>query len=129
VRILALLSIFCAVCCLLLLLRIYHTHNFYYLFLAGNLLLALIPLVVAYYLYLCQQKYPGRYFLVLSMMMLWLLFFPNAPYIITEYFQQKSVGCSSHCSQQWRAMVYTSEDFCTGTAKTSSSAPARCFMM
>jgi uncharacterized membrane protein len=72
-------------CCFLLLIRIYITHQFFYLFLAGNLFLALIPLMISYYLYNYQQRNPARYFLIISMFLLWVLFLPNASYIITDF--------------------------------------------
>lgn len=72
-------------CGCLLFVRIAITREFHYLFLAGNLLLALIPLMIAYQLYSYDEKYPRRFFLILSMILLWLLFLPNAPYIITDF--------------------------------------------
>ena len=75
----------CAVCCLLLGVRIYQAQHFYYLFLVWNLFLAIIPLAISYRLYKHCERKKGRYFLVLSMGCLWLLFFPNAPYILTDF--------------------------------------------
>lgn len=84
-RTIAVLLMMSCSCCFLLLLRIYITKELYYLFLAGNLLLGLIPLMISYYLYHFHLRYPGRYFLILSMMLLWILFLPNAPYIVTDF--------------------------------------------
>lgn len=85
VKIILLLLLMCLGCGCLLVVRIAITREFYFLFLAGNLLLALIPLAIAYRLYSYEEKYPRRLFLILSMAILWLLFLPNAPYIITDF--------------------------------------------
>jgi uncharacterized membrane protein len=64
--------------------RVHMTHKYSYLFLLWNLFLAWIPLVFAYYL---QQSYFGEkrnLAFIFVTGFLWLLFFPNAPYIITD---------------------------------------------
>jgi uncharacterized membrane protein len=67
-------------CCLLLLTgRVFLTGKITYVFLSWNLFLAWLPLVFSYQL---NQEKP----LLLNGMfaVLWLLFFPNAPYLITD---------------------------------------------
>ena len=74
-----------AIGCVLLGIRIVITQELYYIFLLLNLFLGLIPLSIAYYLYKFQQKNPGRYILIGALIFMWLLFFPNAPYVITDF--------------------------------------------
>lgn len=54
----------------------------HYLFLGWNLFLAWVPLLLAFYLKKhFTLKWGIRFYMVLG---IWLLFFPNAPYIITD---------------------------------------------
>lgn len=80
-NLLALLTTFCV---LLITGRYFRSGNFTYFFLAWNLFLAWVPLFVAM---LAKRKLADtkhkRLILLLSFA-LWLLFFPNAPYIITD---------------------------------------------
>ena len=84
-RAIAMLLVMCCLCCAMLSYRVANAHCSSYIFLAWNLLLAIIPLGIAYYLYSYDQRYPGRYFLIIALALLWLLFLPNAPYIITDF--------------------------------------------
>lgn len=69
--------------CIMLLARIIHTGSFMHSYLLWNLYLAWIPLVIACYIQGAgfSKRNPGSYFLFF----LWLLFFPNAPYIVTDF--------------------------------------------
>ncbi len=65
--------------------RVYLSHSRVYLFMVWNLFLAWIPYwcsLWASYLYLQQ---PRRWWLIGVVAALWLAFFPNAPYIITDF--------------------------------------------
>ncbi len=69
---------------LILLLRIKLTQEFFLLFLGWNLLLALIPFIIA----LIINKNPelmAKPWSKIGLTFLWLLFLPNAPYIITDF--------------------------------------------
>src|SRR4051794_15752674 len=71
-------------CGVLAIFRVHMTHKYSYLFLLWNLFLAWIPLLFAYYLqqsYFSERRNPVFIFVT---GFLWLLFFPNAPYIITD---------------------------------------------
>jgi uncharacterized membrane protein len=73
-----------AVSVLLVFARILWTGNILYGFLIWNLFLAWLPLVFAF---LACEKYEaasGRSWPFLSWLGIWLLFFPNAPYIFTD---------------------------------------------
>ncbi len=49
-----------------------------------NLFLAWIPFVLAYLSYALSWKKPLLYFIIPVFSILWLIFFPNAPYLITD---------------------------------------------
>ncbi len=68
---------------LLLALRIGMTHNFFFSFLVWNLFLAAVPFMVTRCLLLWGKERIAKGWLFLGLG-LWLLFFPNSPYIITD---------------------------------------------
>ncbi len=70
---------------LLLLARIILTGHLYYIFYVWNLFLAVIPVIVSRSLFV-QEKLNAKAVLKL---LCWLLFLPNAPYIITDIFHFK----------------------------------------
>ncbi len=49
-----------------------------------NLFLAWIPFILAYLSYALSWKKPLLYFIIPIFSILWLIFFPNAPYLITD---------------------------------------------
>ncbi len=49
-----------------------------------NLLLSWIPLLIAYGSRLHSRKFPRQYLVTIVLSIAWLLFFPNAPYMITD---------------------------------------------
>lgn len=67
---------------LLLTTRIVLTHSLTYIFFVWNLFLAIIPLVLSNYLFK-QQKLGIKSIVIIFG---WLFFYPNAPYIITDFF-------------------------------------------
>ena len=66
--------------------RILYSGQITHIFLNWNLFLAWLPLLFAW-LAIRWQKRP---FLALSMAFLWLLFFPNAPYLVTDLIHLKA---------------------------------------
>ena len=56
-----------------------------YAFLLWNLFLAWIPFIIAYFVYTTSIRRRWLYFVVPISAILWLLFFPNAPYILTDF--------------------------------------------
>ncbi len=68
----------------LLMTRIIITGQFTFLFLAWNLFLAFIPMGISSLLFLKRDKNEKSGFWITAIV--WLIFFPNAPYILTDLF-------------------------------------------
>ncbi len=56
-----------------------------YGFLIWNLFLAWIPFLIAYFTYTAGLQRPRLHWLTPAAAFLWLIFFPNAPYILTDF--------------------------------------------
>jgi uncharacterized membrane protein len=87
----ALLATATLVCVGLIRARVLLTDSLRYVFLIWNLFLAWIPFGIAYFTYISSI---GRRWLLLMVPVsafLWIIFFPNAPYILTD-FQHLSAG-------------------------------------
>jgi len=69
----------CLWCCLVLNLRFHLAGHHYYSFMLWNLFLAAIPLALSLGL-----RQINRLTLALPLLAAWLLFFPNAPYVLTD---------------------------------------------
>ncbi len=65
--------------------RIFYTSTGYFLFLNWNLFLASIPWVLTTIVILKPKIQKGK-FTIYALLGIWLLFFPNAPYILTDLF-------------------------------------------
>lgn len=72
-------AIACSSSIVLLILTIAYTGKFMYLYLVWNLFLAWIPLYITTHLQTSQSKWK-----LIMLISTWLVFFPNAPYIITD---------------------------------------------
>jgi len=57
----------------------------HYAFLIWNLFLAWIPFIIAYFTYTTTLKRKQIYIVVPIAAFFWLIFFPNAPYILTDF--------------------------------------------
>ncbi len=64
--------------------RVYLSRNVTFVFLLWNLLLAWIPFLCSLGVSSLNQRYPRRWWYLLIPGMLWLIFLPNAPYIVTD---------------------------------------------
>jgi uncharacterized membrane protein len=82
--VLFLLGLASAMCVALLAGRVTVTNSPRYLFLGWNLWLAWIPVVFAYVALAFSRRRPLLYAIVPIFAFLWLIFFPNAPYILTD---------------------------------------------
>ena len=85
-----LLFILCLFSFGLSLFRILYTHTFEFLFLSWNLFLAFIPWFISSVIIL--KKLQNKKFLLVIMILSWVIFFPNSPYILTDLFH---LGMSS----------------------------------
>jgi len=72
------------ICVLLVAARIAFSDSERYKGLVWNLFLAWIPFMLAYLAYALSWKKPLLYFIMPIAVFLWLIFFPNAPYILTD---------------------------------------------
>ena len=66
--------------------RIMYTGSFHYLFLAWNLFLAFIPFWISSMVVKIKNR---KWYFLIPTGILWLLFLPNAPYIITDFIHLK----------------------------------------
>lgn len=74
-----------ALCAALLVMRVVHSHSFGYMGLGWNLFLAWLPMLsslMAYNLYKRQSHI--SWLMVAGCAVVWLIFFPNAPYLMTD---------------------------------------------
>ena len=63
--------------------RIHETHSYRYTFLLWNLFLAWLPLIAASSAFALARRRVGA--LVVGLLVVWVLFFPNAPYVLTDF--------------------------------------------
>ena len=81
------------VCAGLLAARMYYSHTSHYWFLMWNLVLAWAPFGFAAVAYtLASVRRAVLYVLIVAAALMWLLFFPNAPYILTDFLHLGSMG-------------------------------------
>jgi uncharacterized membrane protein len=72
-------------CLILVRARIAYSDTFRYTFLIWNLFLAWIPFMIAYVTYSVALRRTTLYVVIPISAFLWLIFFPNAPYILTDF--------------------------------------------
>ena len=84
VGVFALLSLSSLVCVALVAARLVFSGSHQYTGLVWNLFLAWIPFVLAYAAYILSWRRRLLYFVIPIFAFLWLIFFPNAPYILTD---------------------------------------------
>lgn len=85
------LAIFSALCVLIFLFRVYFTQLHTFMFLNWNLLLAAIPYLLTSSFVQNKEVKP---LVFIPVLLCWLLFFPNAPYILTDLFHLKPRAAS-----------------------------------
>jgi uncharacterized membrane protein len=79
-----LLNIACAVCVGLVLARVAYSDSRRHLGLIWNLFLAWIPFMLAYVAHAVSWRKASLYLIIPLIAFLWLIFFPNAPYMLTD---------------------------------------------
>lgn len=100
----ALLAAASAACGSLVLVRYLSTDSYRYFFLLWNLFLAWIPFGASLLAYELHRR-NERGVLVLCVGLLWLLFFPNAPYIVSDFVHLNSHGVTSERFIFWYDLV------------------------
>jgi uncharacterized membrane protein len=83
VALISALALASALCVSIVEVRSWYKHDSFYRFLDWNLFLAWIPVVLALAAYECARR--GLGFVATVLGLLWLLFFPNAPYMLTDF--------------------------------------------
>ncbi len=84
VAVFVLLSAASAFCIAMVVARVFYSDSWRYTSLIWNLFLAWIPFVLAYFAYMLSWRRMLVYFVIPAFAILWLIFFPNAPYILTD---------------------------------------------
>ena len=65
-----------------------------YAFLIWNLFLAWIPFIIAYIMYITSFSRRWLFFIMPISVFIWLIFFPNAPYILTDFQHLSNPGAN-----------------------------------
>ena len=84
IAVFVLLNIACAVCTALVIARVAYTESDRHLGLIWNLFLAWIPFMLAYFAHAVSWRRASLYLIIPGIAFLWLIFFPNAPYMLTD---------------------------------------------
>lgn len=75
-----------ALATILYIFRVFYSQSSNYSNLVWNLFLAWLPYFFSMLTALLQRTFPQRWWLLFPPAMLWLVFFPNAPYIVTDFY-------------------------------------------
>ncbi len=84
IAVFVLLNLGCLVCILLVLARVAYTDSTRHAGLIWNLFLAWIPFILAYFAHAISWRRIWLYLIIPAISLLWLVFFPNAPYMLTD---------------------------------------------
>ena len=84
IAVFVLLNIACAVCIGLVIARVAYSDSGRHLGLIWNLFLAWIPFMLAYFAHSVPWRRATLYLILPLIAFLWLIFFPNAPYMLTD---------------------------------------------
>jgi uncharacterized membrane protein len=84
IAVFVLLNIACAVCIGLVFARVAYSESGRHLDLIWNLFLAWIPFMLAYFAHAVSWRRAALYLIIPVIAFFWLIFFPNAPYMLTD---------------------------------------------
>ena len=79
-----LLNLACAICIMLVVARVAYSDTRDRTGLIWNLFLAWIPFMLSYFAHLVSWRRSTLYLIIPAIAFLWLIFFPNAPYMLTD---------------------------------------------
>lgn len=84
IAVFVLLNLACAICIMLVAARVAYSDTGNHLGLIWNLFLAWIPFMLAYFAHAVSWRRTTLYLIIPVIAFLWLIFFPNAPYMLTD---------------------------------------------
>jgi uncharacterized membrane protein len=84
IAVFVLLNVACAMCIGLVVARVAYTDSGEHLGLIWNLFLAWIPFMLAYFAHAFSWRRAALFLMIPIIAFLWLIFFPNAPYMLTD---------------------------------------------
>lgn len=84
IAVFTLLNLACAICIMLVVARVAYSDSERHIGLIWNLFLAWIPFMLAYFAHLVSWRRATLYLVIPAIAFLWLIFFPNAPYMLTD---------------------------------------------
>src|SRR5215217_5861728 len=84
IAVFTLLNLACAICITLVVARIAYSDSGRHIGLIWNLFLAWIPFMLAYFAHAVSWRRATLYLVIPMIAFLWLIFFPNAPYMLTD---------------------------------------------
>lgn len=79
-----LLNAACAICIMLVAARVAYSDTGRHLGLIWNLFLAWIPFMLSYFAHAVSWRRATLYLIIPAIALLWLIFYPNAPYMLTD---------------------------------------------
>jgi uncharacterized membrane protein len=84
ISVFVLLNAACAICVMLVVARVAYSDTGRHTGLIWNLFLAWIPFMLAYFAHAVSWRRATLYLIIPAIAFLWLIFFPNAPYMLTD---------------------------------------------
>jgi len=84
IAVFVLLNVACAICIMLVAARVAYSDTGRHTGLIWNLFLAWIPFMLAYFAHAVSWRRATLYLIIPVIAFLWLIFFPNAPYMLTD---------------------------------------------
>lgn len=102
IAVFVLLNTACFVCIFLVLVRIAYSDTTRHTGLIWNLFLAWIPFILAYFAHAISWKRHWLYIAIPVIAFLWLIFFPNAPYMLTDL---QDLARANHGAPLWYDVI------------------------
>ncbi|TDE18495.1 DUF1361 domain-containing protein [Dyadobacter psychrotolerans] len=110
----ALLAVVSSSAMALLVFRFAGTQNLGFLFMVWNLFLAWVPLVFIKWVWEQEKARRTPFILLLIYLVIWLLFFPNAPYVVTDIKHLRGVSENMIWYDTLMLFLFAASGFLTG---------------